>query len=186
MKVNVSKLKNEVISFQNLLKEYEENYLNFYQELSSVSFFWQDPHADAFFKNTNLEKIKLQVFHEELSSVYGLYKFLTERYQAFGDVIQFNLSKMDTIFSKFNLCLEKMDDVIRSYQSLDLSFCNDLVYVIKKEESDLISCRRQLEVVFENVKKYFYEIEDIEKEVNLRIARITVELLQETELNDFI
>ena len=186
MKVNVSKLKNELISFQNLLEEYEDNYLNFYQELSSVSFFWQDSHADAFFKKVNLEKIKVQTFYEELMSIYGLYKFLTERYQAIGNLIQFDLNMRDTVISKFNLCLEKMDDVVRNYQNLDLSFCQDIASTIKNEENVILNNKKQLEVVFENVKNHFYEIEEIEKEVNLRIARITVELLQEEEIKDFV
>lgn len=186
MKVNVSKLKNEIVSFQDLLKEYEENYLNFYQELSSVSFFWQDSHADNFFKNVNLEKIKVQVFHEELMSIYGLYKFLIDRYQSFGEIIEFDLNMMNTVFSKFNLSIEKMNDIIHSYQGLDLSFCDDIAGMVKNEYNEILNNKKQLESIFENVKEYFYEIEEIEKEVKLRIARITVELLQESEINEFI
>ena len=186
MKIDVSKLKEDITTFQNLLKEYEENYLNYYHELSSASFFWQDSHADSFFKNVNLEKLKVESFYEELSVLSQIYQFLIAEYQNFGNVIQFDLNERDTVISKFNLYFEKIEDIIRCYQDLDLSFCHDLRNKIRKEELTLIEKKKQMESIFNKWKEYSYKIEEIEKQVNQNLSKLEIEVLQEKEITEFI
>lgn len=186
MKIDVSKLREDITTFQKLLKEYEENYLNYYHELSSASFFWHDTKADAFLKSIDLEKLKIENFYEELSSLSQIYQFLIAEYKKFGNVIQFDLNMQDSVVSKFNLYFEKMDDIIRCYQKLDLSFCHDLYDKIRKEELNLIENKKLMESIFNKWKDYSYKIAEIEKQVNQNLSKLEIEVLQETEVTEFI
>lgn len=185
MEINTAKMQTELLKLKQLLKEYEENQLNLYNELSSSSLFWKDPHAQKFFDVVLEEKNKVHVAVEELNSLEELYTYLLEKYQALGVKIQFDLDSEDAIVERFNTFLNKINSIIRDYNALDVSFCPNEAGLIMEERDSLASVSENIENIKQSVKKTFAQIEEIEQEAQAKISKIKIQIVKETELNEY-
>jgi len=186
MEINVSNLKTEVSNFNKLVEEYEKIYLNLYNELSSVSFFWKDNHANLFFEHISFEKLKISKSFEELITLKNQYQYIIEKYQTIGNRIIFDLNNRNDIINKFDTYISGIDRIVQSYESLDLSFCREFVSSINHQKTTLIKEKSQVGELKNKVIEMLNKIEEIEKEIKLKISSINIEILKETAINDFI
>lgn len=141
MKVNTVNLKNEVTKLNLLLEEYESIYLNLYNEIQSTSHFWNDPHSIAFLDYISLEKQEIIKTYNELQDIKEVYDYLLDKYQLLGKKIEFNLKLKDEVILKLNNYIYKINDIIRCYNNLDLSFCSE-AYLLKNERKILMNMKK--------------------------------------------
>ena len=137
MEVIVDSLQSEVDKLNHLLEDYEANYLNLYHILSSSSLFWKDPHALRFFDNIDFEKLKVKSSIDELSSIKEVYEYLLAKYKNLGTKFSFKLENYENVISHFDQYINEIQDIIASYNSLDLSFCGG-------EVADLLAQKNKL------------------------------------------
>ncbi|MBO5138555.1 MAG: hypothetical protein J6B89_02830 [Bacilli bacterium] len=187
MDINIDSLKIEVNKLNKLLQEYEQNYLNLYNELSSTSFFWKDKNAIDFSTNLNKEKFDVHLTLDELKKIRDVYNYVISKYQDLGSKIKFNLTVRDDVYSRFNSYLGRLDEIINCYKAMDLSFCtlneSSLVSSELKKLSDVKNRVLQLK---DKIKSIFDNIELIENEVNLRLSKIKLGIIKEDEIIEYI
>ena len=184
MEIKVSKIKEELNNLNNLIEEYELNYLNLYNIVNDMSHHWQDYYANLFFKDIELKKIEVRNTIDEITNIKNLYYYLVLKYENIGENIKFDLSMRSSVLNSIDNCLNKYQNIINSYNSLDLSFCGG--YSINSEVSTMINAKNKLAHYREKLKNMLDYIEEIEREIALKISGINIEELKELEIEKYI
>lgn len=179
MNINVKNIEAELQCLNNLIEDYEDIYLNLYNEISSVSFFWQDKNEVRFIDNINADKQKIRTTIEELISISEIYSYLVTSYQKIGNSIRCNLSAKNGVISRLDTYILKLDNIILVYSSLDLSFCTSIAQQINNQKNILIHQLKKAQKIKQSLQQKFNEIEKIEKVINLKISKIKLEIIQD-------
>lgn len=186
MQINILKIKSEIDKLNNLIEDYEVNYLNLYNEINKTSSLWQDNNAKKFFKNTDIEKRKTKQFIDEVNSIIDIYKFLVKKYEKIGKKISINIKAKDEVIAELNKYLNQLQNIINYYNKLDLSFCLQERNILLAQNKKLKEEKQIINKIKEEIKAKYNYIEEIEKEINSKIMKINIEILKITEINNFI
>ncbi len=186
MYINLSNLKNEVNKLNNLINKYEEIYLNLYNEFNFSSYLWHDKNSESFFESLKMEKLKIKNNIEEIDDVKQLYDYIINQYEVIGNEIKCNLNSEKNILLKFDSYLAELSKTITYYNNLDLSFCPQFKEMITKEKNIIIREKIEIENVRNKIKKMYKKINEIEREVKLKISKINIEYIKENDMNNFI
>ena len=186
MEIRVDSLKDTTNKLNHLIEDYEAIYLNFYNQISFATSFWNDSHSVAYFQEIERQKLKIKTTIQEMKDVKDVYTYLFQKYQNLGNKIVCYLDKQDETIHSFNQYIEKLNFIIQLYNNLNLSFCTREARCIRSERSRLIAMRNKMETVRDETKKTFNTIREIEHEVNYRISKITIEVMKEMDIRPFI
>ena len=186
MKININNLKTEIIKLNTLIEEYEEIYLNLYNEISSCSLYWTDETSNKFFDNLNIEKLKVKNTITEMTDIKDIYEEVIRKYEIIGNKLEINPKKKNQILTKFNNYLDNMYELLDLYRELNLDFCQTEATKIYSHMDIIIEVTNNVVELKEKIKKQYEYIEEIEKTINLKISKIKIEYLTETDANKFI
>lgn len=186
MVVNTINLSSEIHKMNSLINEYENIFLNLYNEINNSSFFWNDNHSIAFYNNTNLEKLKVRQTITELKYVEDIYSYVYQNYSEFGRVIKFDLENFEKVYENFNLCNEQIKNVIRGHNGLDTSVCSEISGLINNNYTLLASMQEDLQLLKTSTKNALVKIENTEKEVRNKINHMDIEYIKESDIREFI
>lgn len=186
MEINISRLQTEISNYNNKVQKYEDCMQNLYNVFSQSSFCWQDAKSNTFSDNLHLEKRDVTEIINNLNQVGNIYKYVLEKYEKFGKKIKYDLSYASEIKKSFDKLISSLNDLIRRYSALDLSFNPSEKQLILKEKHKIISIKENLEDLKVQVSKIFDEIEEIEKEVNHKISKINIKVIKENDVGDYI
>ena len=187
MEINVLALEKERERLIKSIESFFDNILNIYNELNWASGYWNDFHARLFFTNVNSEKIKLNNTYSELKTLNDVYTSLINQYKRIGNKIRVNLEGKDKVIAKFNEFRENINELIVLYNDLDLSFCTSTIAnKLIKQKQDLLNIKEDLIQDKEKIKDIFEKIEEIEKDVNLKLSKINIEVIKEADINEFM
>lgn len=181
--IDTKNLAAELAELNNLLDDYEDIYLNLYNEISSVSFFWQDKNEMRYLDEINTEKQKSKNAILELNNIKDIYNYLLTNYQEIGNNIKCNMDAKDSIISRINTYLLKLNNIIALYNSLDLSFCTSVIPMINSEKQILNNEKKNVQRIKESLQQNFNKIETIEKTINLKISKINLEIIKNKEMD---
>ena len=186
MIIDVNNIKDEIVKLNDLLDKYEDNYLNLYNEINNASSYWNDLISVKFFDSCKIEKIETKTTLEEIKSIIDIYNYILEKYQEIGKKIKFEIKNRDIVINGFNNYIIKVDDLIREYNSINFNcnikisnMLNDQLYKLKNN-------RKILNNIKDKVKDIFDNIEEIEKEINLRLSKINIDIIKEIDISIFI
>lgn len=183
VRIDISRLKTELIKLNQLLEEIEENSLHFYNTLSSVSFFWKDHYSTLFNETINHEKIDIQNTILEMKSLKQVYEYLIEQYQEIGKKIKVDFEMKMEVLLKIEKHIDLLTEIIHSYENLDLSFCYSERSYLLKEKQALKQTKEKVQNLKIAVKEMFKKMEEIEKHVSVKLNRFDIEILKETEIS---
>lgn len=186
MEINVTHLENEYKKLNNELETFYNNYLNIYNGLNNANNYWQDYHARLFFSSVNGEKNKVNNTYNEINDIKDIYKYLIDEYEFIGKKIKVNLDGKDEIVSKFNNFTDKVNELISIYNSLDLSFCPSIANKLYNQKDKLVKIKEEMLSSKNKLKEVLEKIESIEDEVNLKISKINLEEIKETDIKEFM
>lgn len=186
MTIDVKSLKEELKAYNDLLEEYEGNYLNYYNVLFSFSFFWNDAHANKFYNSLPKEKLYYKNLLLELKSIQDIYKYMIIKYSNIGNHIHANLKNKDYILKKFDSYIDKCNDIINKFYHLDLGFCPSEATMIRNRRDSIIRIKNLMKDKKKEIKDLLNKIEDIEKEVNYRINKIDISIIKDTDISGMI
>lgn len=186
MQVNIKKLKEDLNLYNELLKEYEENYLNYYNVVSSFSFFWNDEHSKKFYSAIPKEKMHYKNILYELESIKDIYKYIYIKYSKFGEKIYIDLKAEELILTKVNDCIADINRIIYMFNNLNLSFCPDESWLILKQKEKMINCRNKMKENKEQIRKFFSNIKEIEQTIKYKLKSIEVSYIKETDIKGMI
>jgi len=186
MKINIINLKSETKKLSKLINEYEEIFLNLYNEILSGSIYWDDNISKLFFENINIEKNQVENTINELNDLKEIYEELIRKYEEIGNKIEVLPKTKDEILSAVNNYLDKLHKLIELYYDLNLEFNNPETSILHKHLDKLIKIKSDVFVLKEKIKKHYETIEELERKINLKISKIKIELIKEKEKNKFI
>ena len=186
MDINIEKLKGDLRKLSNLIEDYESIYYNLYNELSNCSIFWKDNNSSFFFDNVRLEKIAVNETITEFKQITELYNYLFNKYSEFGNKIKINTELKNDILSKFDNYLEDIYDILDDFKNLTFRFDKTIADNIYRDMDRLVDIANILVGLKSRIKKHFNEFEEIEKEVSLKISKINIDILKETEISNLI
>lgn len=186
IKVNVDKLKDELRELNTLINDYETNYYNLYNELKNVSNFWKDDKSVKFFSNIDVEKLQVGKLEDEIEDIRNIYNYLIDKYNCIGNDIKIDMDLRDDISLQFDKLLEIIYDGIDNFKSLDFEYCNSIANDVYSNIDNLIYVSNLIVSLKSKVNKKFNLCEEIEKNINLKITKINVEILKENDINDII
>lgn len=186
MIVNVSNLRAELLNFNKILKTYEENFLNLYNELSFSSSFWSDGHSIRFYRDIESDKLKNSIAIEEVNSVKNIYDYILSQYESLGEKIKFELNNRGAVLTKFDDYIKLLGTILELYEGLDLSFCPDVSGTIQREKSTLYSIKTQAIEIRNKTKSILDKILEIENEVKSKTSHINLDIVKEKEIDQYI
>lgn len=186
MDINIEKLKGDLRELNNLIEDYESIYYNLYNELSNCSIFWRDNNSCLFFDNVRLEKIAVNETITEFKQITEVYNYLVNKYGEFGNKIKINTKLKNDILSKFDNYLEDIYDILDAFKNLTFRFDKTISDNIYRDMEKLVDIVNILVSLKSKIKKHFNEFEEIEKEVSLKISKINIEILKESEISNLV
>ena len=186
MEINVLDLEKNSEKLIKSIGNFSNNILNIYNELNWANGCWNDFHARLFFTNVESEKIKINNTYDELTLLSEIYKTIIAQYKNIGNKIQVNLESKDTIITKFNSFQDKINELISLYNDLDLSFCKDISIKISNQKKELLRIKESLRLSKEKIKETLVKIEEIEKDINLKLSKINIETIKQANINEYM
>lgn len=186
VEVYVDKLKIEMNRFNNLITNYEKTMLNLFNALNQTSSYWQDSNSIKFLDNISSQKISIDKKVTELKTIKEAYKYLIDKYEKFGNKIEYDFEMREVINKNINESIEKINKTINSYNSLYISFHPNERNEIIDQKQQLLIIKSNIEKLKEKIKNAFTEIEEIENNVNSKLSRIHIEIIQEENFKDYV
>lgn len=178
--VDVSNLKTLIKRLDTLLDEYQENYLNLYNDIKNSSSFWYDSHALRFFQLKELEKNDINISYEELCSTKDTYRLIQNGYERIGNYIEFNINNRNALLSKFNTYINKLNRILNSYNSLSYSFASSSVRSsIESQKRNVRGMIDEAQRVRDKVRDLLATIVDNENKIRKTLSNINIKVLQQ-------
>lgn len=186
MEINISELKLQLNSFRRKINEYDKLYLNLYNEINYATSSWQDPKANSFFSCCEEKRKKIQKTISELNEFVNIYQYIVNKYESLGEKIKIILKNKDSILAEMDKYIDGLESVISSYQKLSLWFCPNEAYILNKQLSKIKENKMKIENVKKELKNVFDLVEDTEREVNIKISKINIEILKGINVNEYV
>lgn len=186
MKVNVSNLKVEIKKLNKLIDEYEDIYLNLYNELLSNQVYWDDDVSKKFNESIGLEKIQVSTTINELTNIKSIYEELVSKYEKIGNKLEFVPKSKDIILSKLDNYLDKLYKTLEIYNELDFNKKSKEILIISKHISKLEKMAVEVSSLRKKIKEKYELVQEIENNINLKISKIRLEYINEIDINKFI
>lgn len=180
MQINIDKLKIDITNYNKLIEEYESIYLNYYHEMESNISYWTSPYANSFFSTIEEEKKENINFYQELLSLKEVLNYIITSYQKYGRKVNCNLNQKDSIINKINNY--NIDEIINSYNELDLNLYPNIKEKIDKHKTKLSNSKKNKEKYKQKIKQYFNSLEEIEKEIKIKLSKITIKPIKENTI----
>ena len=186
MWVNTIELSNYVKILNNLIDKYEEEYLNYYNEMNKSSFFWNDEKAMRFYSDINIEKLKIITNHNELLSLNKIYTNIINSYQQLGKIVSFDLKNKNIVLDLLNKCNEDIKNIISSNNNVSVGSAPEISGIISSNSSILNNLQNELQDYKMKTREAFNKIEEIEREITSAISSLNLEYVKERDLTIYI
>ena len=186
MKINVKNLKLEVNNLKKIIEEYDDIYLNLYNEFSLSSFLWNDTNSKKFYKDLDVEKIRVQDTINEMYSINNIYKYIINQYEKIGNNIYYDLSNKNIILSDIKKYQQRLNVIINKYNNLDTSSCPQISNYIIKEKTIIKESLNLTNTVYKNINILYKKLEELDKEIKLRVSKIDISYIKENDIYDYV
>ena len=186
MKVNVKSLKSEIKNLNRIIEDYENIYLNLYNEFSKSSFFWNDINAKNFYRDLSVEKINVKETIDELYSLTKLYKYIVNQYEQIGNNIYYDLSNKHIILNNIKNYQQRLRVIVNKFYNLDTSSCSQITNYIIDERRKINNSLELINSVYKKVNALYKKLEEIDREVKIRVSKIEIEYIKENNIEDYV
>ena len=182
MIINVKNIEKNINDLNKLVAIYENNLLNYHNIFSEINKFWIGDKAIRFFDKTNIEQQKINNNIHELKSLISIYQYIVNEYRNIGNNIIIDLRKKDLVNANFDEIIGNIRKIISLYNNIPAVYTN-LIYNQKKYFIDLVE-------IFEYLKKRYNAILDeiyiIESNVKVKISKINIVLIKESDIRNLL
>ena len=174
--VNVSKLKNVVNEYNNILKKEDNNNANIIQAFTSLSKNWKDERSSNMLSNFNTEKNRIIRLMDDMNKQLNIYSYLEGSFNIFGNKIMCDIDNVSYVYSKLDIIIDQLSYIKALYNNLgDISFYPGayIIYNQRDEVSNLLTSFKSLK---STIQKEFKYISEIEKNVSDMVDKNQVEV----------
>ena len=186
MKINIFNLNTEIKKLNKLIEEYEDTYLNLYNELSSNEVYWNDNISKKFNENIRLEKIQVRTSIDELTSIKNIYEEIVFKYEKIGNKLAVIPKTKNTILTKLDNYSTKLHQILEIYNEIDTTKKSKEILIINNHINKFKKMALEISALRRNIKEKYELIEEIENSINLKISKIKIDYIQEIDINKFI
>ena len=186
MKINIFNLNTEIKKLNKLIEEYEDTYLNLYNELSSNEVYWNDNISKKFNENIRLEKIQVRTSIDELTSIKNIYEEIFFKYEKIGNKLAVIPKTKNTILTKLDNYSTKLHQILEIYNEIDTTKKSKEILIINNHINKFKKMALEISALRRNIKEKYQLIEEIENSINLKISKIKIDYIQEIDINKFI
>ena len=178
MVINLKYIKNELEKLNALIDVYEENSLNIKNSLKSVSFFWIGELEHKFINEVNDKMKKLDLNLIDLESTKDIYNYIINQYSNIGNRIEYNNSIKIKVFEYLDITITEYDNLLQKYNEINYSLDGQLTPIIEQERISLINNKKYLENYTSSIKTMYNRLDEIEKNINQKIYKLTSEMTE--------
>ena len=186
MNIDITKMKKEIFLLNSLIKKYEENIINYYGKMNIVFSEWNDKNGLKFSEHVINEKNSAFLLINNLKAISNLFDYLIKKYEQFGDALNIDFNRVDDISNNYEKYIDKLDSLIKKYENLDLTSFMDEKEQILAQKEKIINMKKKTITLKDNNLKAFDKINEIEKDINYKISKISIENISETNISDYI
>lgn len=186
MQLNVSNVYNELINLSSLINSLEKEYLNIYQLLSEVANYWKDNNSINYLNHLQKEKIKTKNICDELTNIKDVYSYFIEQYSKIGNKIFFNEKNVSKVLTKFDDYINHGENILKKYNELNLSSYDYGFDLLDEQINTLKSNLKKSMQIKAVMKKIFDDIVSIENTIKEKISKIDLEIIKESDINEFL
>ena len=184
MQVNVSLLKDNLNKLNSEISEYENIYLNLYNELNFSHSYANSNKFTMFYDAVDQEKNKVNIFIQDLNELVRIYDYIVSNYSKIGNKVNFNLDNASYVFNQITTIKNKINSIKRRVQSLYSYYevreiLNDINYKINSIE---VSIR----TIENDYRRTINKISDVEKNTANMIRKFDINVETETDIRPLI
>ena len=186
MKIDIKKIKSTIEKLEknnNYLQEIEFNFNNQINLLNSI---WNDAHSTSFFLEMDNEKEHINLLIETLNEYKKIFKYLTDNYLKYGNIIDVDLDSNKDIEKQFLTYKQKIQSTITKLEQIDsVNNSNEEVRKnLQKIKDDIEESSTKSTEVEQEYKKIYNDIQEIEERVKYLLNKIEIDYIEITELNN--
>lgn len=180
IEINITDLRNNILSLGSLIDQYEEIELNLFNQLKDSCINWQDGNSIEFDNKVYLEKQETNFLLQSLNSKKEVLNYIYDKYSEIGKKIRCNLNNKTTLLHAIDNCYSQAVNIINEFNKIDKSFYYSEQHSIQSQKNKLTDVKNKLREIKTEASKIYNKIETIEEEVNTKIKQ-----LEEIKINSF-
>ncbi len=178
--VDTTELMGSLDSLKSLLEEYEEIKSNLFNQLNMSCMDWHDGNSMQFDNHIYEDRKESDFLLTSLKMRQKLFEFIYAKYNSIGKKIRCNLNKKSSLMRTFDDCLEELQDILNEFGNIDRSFYYSEQSLIDNQRRKIFKMKSDVKFGKEQAKNLFSKIEEIEKEISVKIKE-----LDEIKISDF-
>ena len=186
MEIDIKLIKNYYNQIKKFNEDYENNYLNFYNELNQALNYWQDNNSINFNEQIIEEKNDYNKILLDLKSLETTLKNIYEKYETIGEQINYLKENKNTLYNIFEQYLGKISNSINYINNIDLSFCPELSSQILNLKKILVDSQNKIKKVKNRTKNIISNIEKKEDEISRLLSKLDYKMINESYYNDYV
>jgi len=186
MLINIDNLKLEINKLNNLINNYEINLLNFYNEISCASVYWQDNNFDILKKNIDIEILNFKDTIAEFYDVKNIYDEIIKNYEKIGCKLEINLHVMNNIMLNFEKYLYLIRKLIGEYEGINFEQLDKEKKLLLMQLEKLKNIEVSANDLMKKLTNYYNTIIDFENKIKLNLSKIQIGILKENDISRYI
>lgn len=183
--IDISMLEGVLKQLNQTIEEYEQIDKNILNALKNSSFFWNDNIAKTFFNEIDKEHLNNEKVITNLKNNSEIIAYIINSYSSIGKKIKCNLNSKDLIINKIKNILYNINDILVSYGYLNTSFCPYESYLLYEEKKKINVAYNTLNTMLNNITNNFKKMEQIEKNIKLKISSLNNYVIDNFDINVF-
>ncbi len=187
MKIDLSKLKQEISKLKKIETDYEEIYLNYYSKIKEIDNEWNNIYEKRLMQNIEKEKKEMSLVHSDITELKSLYTYIYEKYSDIGKKIEIDLDKEDIIIRQLDICINHLRSVRYLCNNVDREDKTpEQIYAlnsISRKANTGINSLVELRI---SITSIFKKIKEIENTIKTKINKINLSSVQETDISGSI
>ena len=184
--VNTINIKSEIAKFHKYLQDYENVYLNLYNDLNYSQKHWFDFKSMRFYEDAHTEKLKLIKNYNELTKYKEIFNYIYSGYSKLGKIINFDLKMKNPVMNSISACIESLKEVINNNNSVDIGSAPEVATYISSNTATLSKMQTSLLALKNKLKKDFENIEEFERTVKSKLGNLEIAYLKEKNERKYI
>lgn len=182
VEINTEIYQKKLDLIQKNLGDYEENFLNMFNELlNNVKENWIDNIALVFNDKIYEEKINTMHLLNYTKDIKKILNYVYNKYQKLGKKIKCNLDSYDSVIDKLQYFVNSIDNILELFDKIDCDVF--LKEKILNQKDQLQLQKNELIKIKENYKLLYKKINSIESDVKLKLSNLVGFSIEEFQFN---
>ena len=186
MKINISEIYNGIANLSFLIEEFEKNYLTLYKSYYDALSSWNDNNSIKFSSHLEQEKVKMENTYSEMQELNDVYKFIYDSYSKIGNKIYYKNETSETMLNYLDDCINEIQDILYLYNQLSLEQYSQESFLMNNQESEIRELLETMNEIKNDIRNVVDIINDTENTVGEKISKLNFEIIQESDVNEYI